>query len=197
VRTKEGNKEKDILSAAIKRFAEDGYFNAKISQIAEDAGVATGSVYVYYKNKEDLLNKIFINLWSELLEKLNVIRNDLGISPMNKMSMTIDSVFSVFSENPSLATVFVNEQNTVSNKGTKPFRTYYNRFLDIGESIVKEGINSGDFSDGINLKVFRHFIFGAIRNSLSFWAISHDKISLEIIREQSKFLLFKGIEKRH
>ncbi len=196
MRTKEGNKEKDILTAAIKRFAEDGYFNAKISQIADDAGVATGSVYVYFKNKEDLLNKIFITLWSELLQNLNNILDNKSIEPAEKLSLTIDSVFSIFSANPSLATVFVNEQNTVSNKGNKPFRTYYNSFLDIGEAIIKEGITAGKFSGEINLKVFRHFVFGAIRNSLSFWAISHDNISLEIIRDQSKFLLLKGIEKR-
>jgi len=71
MRVKEGNKERDIIVAAVKIFASMGYHNAKISKIAETAGVATGSVYVYFKNKEDVLLKIFSDLWNKMYDELD------------------------------------------------------------------------------------------------------------------------------
>lgn len=80
MRRKEGNKEQDIITAAIEVFAEDGYHEAKISKIAELANVATGSVYLYFESKEDLLVKIFSNLWIKLISLVNTInqRDDLS-----------------------------------------------------------------------------------------------------------------------
>ena len=81
MRLKEGHKEKDIIDAAIKVFAEFGYHNAKISTIAKKANVATGSVYVYYKNKEDILFNIFDKLWQELFEKLRIVSDNNSLEP--------------------------------------------------------------------------------------------------------------------
>ena len=58
MRVKEGNKREDIIKAAIKVFAKNGFHNAKISKIAEVANVAAGSVYLYFKSKEDILYQI-------------------------------------------------------------------------------------------------------------------------------------------
>ncbi|MGE5499441.1 MAG: TetR/AcrR family transcriptional regulator, partial [Syntrophothermus sp.] len=111
MRTKEGNKEQDILESAIKIFAETGYHNAKIHKIAETAGVATGSVYVYYKNKEAILLTIFEKLWEKLFFELNTLVQKDEASPVEKLDGMIDLLFDVFIQNPSMALVFVNEQN--------------------------------------------------------------------------------------
>ena len=124
MRLKEGNKEKDILEAAVKVFAEEGFHKAKISTIAESAGVATGSVYLYFKNKDDLLNTIFQGLWERLYDELKIISDNKVLSPGEKIDAMLDLVFDIFTENPSLALVFVNEQHNLMRNNKEGFISY-------------------------------------------------------------------------
>lgn len=195
MRVKEGNKEADIFEAAIQVFAEQGYHKAKIWEIAERAGVATGSVYVYFENKEDLLNKIFEKLWKQLLSKLNEIKNTSSFDPLHKMNLIVENIFAVFAENPSLAIVFVNEHNTVTLAEDHKFKTYYDNYLDIGDEIIRNGVESGYFSDSVDLKVFRPFIFGAVRTALHEWAQNPEEFPIMHICDQVKLLLINGIAK--
>ena len=195
MRLKEGNKEKDILQAAIKVFADVGFHDAKIAQIAGIAGVATGSVYVYFKNKNDLLNKIFLVLWEQLYVELKIFVKNSYLTPVEKIDGMLDLILDVFTENPNLALVFVNEQNHVMKNDDNELIRYYEKFLDEGEKVLKEGINKGVFSPSINVKIFRHYIFGAIRNLLRNWAISPKSFALDEIKLNIKFLIKYGIQK--
>ncbi|MGQ9644846.1 MAG: TetR/AcrR family transcriptional regulator, partial [Ignavibacterium sp.] len=100
MRRKEGNKEQDIITSAIEVFAVDGYHEAKISKIAELANVATGSVYLYFESKEDLLIKIFSDLWFKLISLVNTINQRDDLSSTEKLEGFIDTVFDVFTANP-------------------------------------------------------------------------------------------------
>lgn len=193
MRTKEGNKEKDILEAAIKVFAISGYYNAKISKIAEVAGVATGSVYIYFKNKENILQKIFDNLWKSLYEELNnLIRNDV-LSPIEKIDAMIDLVFDNFTKNPSSALVFVNEQNQLLRESLENFTIYYTKFMDLGEQLFQEGVDNGAVSPNVDIKMFRYFILGGLRNLLQNWAENPESFPLNKIRQNVKYLIKYGI----
>lgn len=195
MRIKEGNKEKDILEAAVKVFAEDGFHKAKISKIAEKASVATGSVYVYFKNKDDLLIKIFKDLWENMFGELKLLSSNKALSPSEKIDGIIDLIFDVFTENPSLAIVFVNEQNNHARTRPDDFIDYYEKFLDEGEKVVKEGIAKGEFSGALDVKIFRYYIFGAIRNLLHHWASNPKSLTLNKIRQNVKYLTKNGIRK--
>ncbi len=195
MRTKEGDKEKDILEASIKIFASHGYHKAKISKIAEVAGVATGSVYVYFKNKEEILLKIFDNLWSKLYNELRSLAENRSLSPQEQIDAMIDLVFDSFTENPSLALVFVNEQNHISGNNNANFTNYYDKFLSVGETIFKNGVRKHEFSDKIDIRIFRFYILGALRNLLHMWAHNPDQFPLNKIRLNVKYLTKNGIKK--
>lgn len=195
MRVKEGNKEKDILEASIKIFAKDGYHNAKISKIADEAGVATGSVYVYFKSKEDILQKIFEDLWKKLYDELNTLITNKNLLPSEKIDSMIDLVFDVFTENTDLAIVFVNEQNYLQRSEEIRFQNFYEKFLDLGESAIRQGIEEGYFSDLFDIKVFRIFILGALRSLLNIWANNPKELPLNKIRQSVKYLIKNGITK--
>ncbi len=195
MRIKEGNKDKDILEAAIKVFAEEGFHKAKISKIAELAGVATGSVYVYYKNKNDILITIFKGLWERLYTELKNISSSQILSPIEKVDALLDLVFDVFTENPTLALVFVNEQQNLSRVDRENSINYYEKFLDEGEKVISEGIAQGIFSENIDLKIFRLYIFGSIRHLLQYWASNPKTLQLNKIRQNMKYLTKHGIKK--
>lgn len=194
MRLREGNKEKDILDAAIKIFAEEGFHNAKISRIAEEAGIATGSVYIYFKNKDDILITIFKELWEKLYTELKGISINQSLSPIEKVDAMLDLVFDVFNKNPSLALVFVNEQQNFSRFNQEQIIDYYEKFLDEGERVVKEGIDKGVFNETFDLKIFRYYVFGAIRNLLHHWASDQKSFPLNKIRQNIKFLTMNGIK---
>ncbi len=195
MRIKEGNKEKDIFEAAIKVFAEVGFHKAKIAKIAEVAGVAAGSVYLYYNDKEDILLKIFDNIWFKLYTELKTIKENTDISPFEKFDSMIDLIFDIYIENPNLALVFVNEQNHIQRSAEEYFTEYYDKFLNLGEDIIKEGIQKNQISSTVDINILRYFIFGAIKTLLQHWAIDPKKFPLNKIRQNIKFIIKYGIEK--
>lgn len=194
MRKKTGNKETAILEAAIKIFAENGFHNSKIQKIAEDANVATGSVYLYYKSKEAILEAIFEHLWKTLYLKLKSIVERTGISPIEKFDCLIDLLFDEFSENSALAVVFVNEMENVKLNSNCAFYQYYTGFMDIGEQIVAEGKDRNMFCQSIDVQVTRIFVFGGLQLLLRQWAKSPQKAYLNTIRDNVKNLIKHGLE---
>jgi len=193
MRTKEGNKEKQILDASVRVFAEYGYHNSKISKIAEVAGVATGSVYVYYKNKEELLEKLFENFWENLLIEAASIKENTTFNSAEKLDLIIDLVIDNLSQNPSLTIVFVNEQRAFEEKQEFRFMKFYEKFLDMGAEIIKGGITKREFSKDVDVEILKYFIFGAMRILLQHWAQQPDKFKLTRIRQNVKYLIKHGI----
>lgn len=191
MRVKEGNKEQAILNSAIKVFAEYGYNNSKISKIAELAGVASGSVYLYYKNKDDILLSIFKNIWDELSSKLELlVKNDL-ISPIEKIDGMIDLVFDMFANNMDMGKIFVTEHNNPKIKDD--LANYIARFLDLGQNVLKEGENLGLFTPHLNFKIIRSFIFGGLRYLIHLWADDPINIPLNEVRLNVKSMIKYGI----
>ncbi|MFH1198016.1 MAG: TetR/AcrR family transcriptional regulator [bacterium] len=196
MRVKEGNKEKDIINSAIKVFANEGYHKAKISQIAELANVATGSVYVYYKNKEDILIQVFEQLWQKLYDEMLVIYQNTMLSPGEKIDAMIDLLFDSLTEDRDLAVVFVNEQNHLMLVSKEMiFTKNFDKFMQLGENIFNEGIQKQLFSDNIDLPIFKAYLLGAIRNLLYAWAHDPQLYPLNKIRLNIKYLSKHGIQK--
>ncbi len=195
MRLKEGDKEKDIVNASIMLFAGQGFHKTKISQIAKRANVAVGSIYLYFRNKDDIINKIFENLWQRLYLESKKIADDKSLQPCTKVDKMIESIINIFTENPHLAILYVNEQNMLLTNGKDISTKYYTKILDVAERIIQEGINKEDFVKEIDIKIFRHFIFGAIRNLLHLWGKYPDEISIENFKHTVKYLTKYGVVK--
>jgi len=193
MRKKEGNKELDILNSALKVFAESGFFEAKISKIAELANVSIGSVYVYYKSKDDLLYKIFDNIWGGLFNNLNTLVSRKDLSMIEKYDSMIDMIFDTFTENTATAIVIAHEQQRILMRNPKEFTPHYENFVNLGEKIVKEGIKNGTFNSNINVNIFRHFLLGAFRDLINSWAQNKKDFSVNLMRQNIKFLSKYGL----
>ena len=195
MRLKEGDKENDIVKAAIILFADQGFHKTKISQIAEQANVAVGSIYLYFRNKDDIINKIFEGLWQRLYLESKKIADDKSLQPCFKVDKMIESIIDIFTENPHLAVLYVNEQNSLLTNGKDISTKYYTKILDVAEKIMQEGINKGEFVKDIDIKIFRHFIFGAIRNLLHLWGKYPEEISIDNFKQTVKYLTKHGVVK--
>jgi TetR/AcrR family transcriptional regulator, fatty acid metabolism regulator protein len=193
MRIKEGNKEEDILRAAVKVFAETGYHNAKMSKIAEVAEVATGSLYVYFKNKEQILLRIFEMVWEKLYTNLLILVKREDLNPIEKFDSMIDMIFDSFTESPAIAIVIANEQHHLQFRRKEEFTLYFEKFLDLGEKIILEGIKNKTFNPNVDIKIFRHFFLGGFRDLITNWAENNEEFKLNQIRQNIKFLAKNGI----
>ena len=193
MRKREGNKEKAILDAAVKIFAQHGYHRTKVSSIAKEAEIATGSVYLYFKNKETILLTIFEQLWIELTDNLRRTVKQTDIDPSKKLDLVIDHFFDIFIKNPSLASVFVNEQQHLIKDKRGNIAKHYNDFLDLAEEIIREGVQKKIFNPEVDIKLFRQFITGGLRSVLRLWSQQSHSLSLQRVRQNVKFFIKHGL----
>jgi TetR/AcrR family fatty acid metabolism transcriptional regulator len=193
MRKKEGNKEQAILDAAVKVFAQHGYHRSKISTIADQAGVAAGSVYLYYKNKESILLTIFDRLWTELTNNLRETVKRSDIDPSKKLDLVIDQFFDNFITNPSIASIFVNEQQHLIKDRRGNVAKHYNDFLDLAEEIIREGVQKKIFNPDVDIKLFRQFITGGLRSVLQLWSQQSHTLPLQRIRQNVKSFIKHGL----
>ncbi len=193
MRRKERKKEQLILNAAVKEFAECGYHDAKVALIAQRAGIATGSVYLYYKNKENLLFTIFEQLWKDytLALRNTLKRKDIGKS--QKIDAIIDHLFDMFIENSDLALVFVNEHHMFLQDKDSIISQYYKIFLDLTEEIYFDGQNNHHSTSYVDVKVLREFITGGLRSVLRQGAQQPQASTLDSIRNTVKSFIINGL----
>jgi len=119
--TKTEDKHKRILQAAIKVFAKNGFYNSKVSEIAQEAGVADGTIYLYFKNKDDIL----ISLFEEEMEKIiQNMKQEIGKEEdlLKKLKMFAVVQLNSKKENPDLAAIMEVELRQ-SSKFMKEYRS--------------------------------------------------------------------------
>jgi len=195
MRKKEGNKGKDIINAAIRVFSKYGFYESKISKIAELAKVSVGSIYVYYTDKDYILYKIFDNLWNEMLGKLTEIYGRKNLDITCKYDAMIDMIFDAFTKDKNIAILIAHEQQRLLLRDRENFTPHYAGFIELGEKIIRDGIKQKVFNPDINVKLFKLFLLGSLRESINNWASAPDKMSLNSIRKNIKSVTKYGLIK--
>lgn len=181
MRLKEGHKEKDILKAATSVFARVGYGQAKIADIAKIANIATGSVYLYFKNKEEILLLLLFRLWNEIYEgSIDIVGKNL--SPPESLDLILEHAMNVLFRDLNMAQIYGNEQNlwVVRKKGN--FRLKYQHFLDLLAQLFESGIQNGDFNDRVKPDYAIGFVIGGIRNLVHKWSLEKNSTDLAELR---------------
>jgi len=162
MRKKEGNKERDILNAAIKTFAKNGYHEATVAKIADQAKVGTGSIYLYFDNKRHIMHKIFENLWKKLSDGIVEINANEG-ETIEKISKLVDLLFEVFTSNHYLSMLYVKEQESMLDEKKASFQVHYQKFYQEIENLIIHGKERKEIFSDIDNQVLKHFIIGGIR----------------------------------
>lgn len=185
-------KSEAILRAAAKVFARSGYFNAKVSEVAKTAGVADGTVYLYFKNKDDLLTSIFSWAMEEFIASA---REELSraADPREKLRRFAQLHFSLFERERDIAIVFQIELRH-STKFMEQFSTtYLAEYLQILRSIIEEGQLAGIFRAHLNSKVAAKFLFGVLDEMATNWVLSHKSHSLTAMADPVLDIFFNGV----
>ena len=181
-----------ILRAAIKVFAKNGFFNSKVADVARAAGVADGTVYLYFKNKDDILISIFNDTMTRVLTEL---KNDLAeISDQREQLRHVAvSHLGRMTRDRNLAIVFQVELRQ-STKFMEQFSaTKVAEYFDLIGNIISKGQANGLFRSQLNPKIVTKVFFGALDEMATNWILSRKKYDLVAIAEPILDLFFNGV----
>jgi len=189
---KTGNKYDAIINAAIKVIAEKGYHNAQVAKIAKEAGVADGTIYLYFKNKEDILISVFRTKMNDFTKKVQKELTKID-NPAEKLVKLIEMHFSHLESDRNLALVTQIELRQ-SNPSIRvaiaePLKQYY-RLI---EKVVEEGKEKGAFRDNIETRLARKVIFGALDEVATCWVLSSKRYKLTNYTRPVHNMLMHGL----
>lgn len=182
-----------ILEAASQVFSSEGFHKAKISKIAEIAGIGAGTVYLYFKNKEAILEEIFIRSWSRIEAKLLDMKKIKNMTPKQKISEIISEIIEMVATNVTVAKMILfeysfwsSEQNTSLNEKVANTKVLIKELLD-------EGISKGEFRSSLNTQDTTVYIIGGVWFLLAYKSDELGKMNLPQLADELCNNIFVGI----
>jgi TetR/AcrR family transcriptional regulator, fatty acid metabolism regulator protein len=162
------DKRRQILDAAIRVFARQGFHATRVSDIADEAGVAYGLVYHYFPSKEEVLNELFSERWSLLLAAIEDTDQN-GASPREKMEAVAGFIVDSYRHDPELMKVIIVEVTRAANSFGRTHLAEIRRAYDLIAKIVEDGQREGAFRSDIDPTFASMAFYGAIEQLLSGW----------------------------
>ena len=181
-----------ILRAATRVFARNGYFNSKVADIARAAGVADGTVYLYFKSKEEILHSIFDQNMAEAIAADRKLIDKLS-DPREKLRRIATLHLERLGADRDLAVVF-----QVELRGSTKFMQQFSaagfaEYLGLLRAIFEEGQRAGVFRKELNAKVAAKIFFGALDEMATNWIISKRSYKLEPMAEVVMDVFLNGV----
>ena len=167
-------KRRRILEAAIRTFGRRGFHEARIADIAADAKVAEGTVYLYFRNKEDLLGVVFDESMDDVLEKGRAVaRTDAPAA--ERLTALLDLHFQFIGSDRDLASVFQIELRRSARLVERFSRSKLVEHFRLLGDVLKSGIARGEFRKDLDPRLAVRILFGAADEILSEWLLSGDR----------------------
>ena len=174
------DKRERILAAAERVFAKRGFFAARVSEIAKDAGVADGTIYLYFKSKDDVL----ISLFESRMEQVNRTLQAAIASvtkPVDQLRAFIRAYLKLVHDEPAAAEVLTIELRQ-SSKFMKEYENpQFADFLRTLGGIIAAGQTGGDFDSSIPSHIAARMIFGLIDELALAWVLARQPIKQSAI----------------
>jgi TetR/AcrR family fatty acid metabolism transcriptional regulator len=186
------DKREAILRAATSVFAKNGYFNSKVADVARVAGVADGTVYLYFKSKKDILHSIFERNTSEAIaegrEELSKIAD-----PRERLRRIARHHLERLGSDRDLAIVL-----QVELRGSTKFMEEFSaaglaEYLGLIREVFEEGQRDGVFRRELNAKLVAKVIFGALDEMATNWILSKRRYKLAPMADEVLEIFFDGV----
>ena len=167
-----------ILRAAIDVFAERGYFNAQVADVARAAGVAAGTVYLYFRSKDDLLVSIFERTVRAQLEEGRAAVAEVT-DPAERLRRFAHLHLSMLGRDRKLAIVFQVELRQSLKFMERFSSTLLRDYLGQIRAAIEDGQRQGLFRADLNATAVAKMFFGALDEMATNWILSRRRYSLE------------------
>ena len=191
-KNKHNEKYHRIIKAATKIFAKKGFFKAKVSDIAKEAQVADGTIYLYFENKDDILISLFEEQMQLVLENMRqqLSKEDDAVKKIESFALTH---LKLIESNKNVAEIIQVELR----QSTKFMKEYKNErfmeYLNLIADIIEEGQKKGVFNKAIIPDIAKRAFFGALDEMSRFWVLSsRKKYDIETAAEQISGYFLNG-----
>ena len=161
------DKRRNILDAAIRVFARQGFHSTRVSDIADEAGVAYGLVYHYFDSKDKLLNELFTERWSLLLAAIE--ETDADTAPRERLAAVARFIVDSYRHDPELMKVIIVEVTRAANSFGRTHLPEIRKAYELIAKIVAQGQAEGIFRGDIDPIFASMSFYGAIEQLLSGW----------------------------
>lgn len=183
-----------IIKAATKIFAEKGFFQSKISEIAREARVAAGTVYLYFESKDDILISLFEEQMKSVLDNMTaqVSRQKDPVKKLEKFALTH---LQLIEQNKDMAEIIQVELRQ-SGRFMKEYKNEkFAQYLDLISDIIREGQENGVFKKDIIPGVAKRAFFGALDEMSRFWVLSSRRqYDIRVAAKQISSYFLNGIK---
>ncbi len=181
-----------ILEAAIKVFAEQGFHQATVSQIAREAGVADGTIYLYFKNKEDILVNFFGYKTKQVFGRFRE-EVDKADNARDKLRLLIKRHLEEFQRDRNMAVLYQTETRRFSRMCEEQIREMSKLYLDLVSEIVESGQDEGLMRKDLYMGLVKRFIIGAIDEVINTWLHSGGSYDLVSMADPLVDLFIRGV----
>ncbi|OXS80581.1 TetR/AcrR family transcriptional regulator [Domibacillus enclensis] len=180
-----------IIDAAVVAIAENGYHQAQVSKIAKQAGVADGTIYLYFKNKEDILISLF-------QEKMGTFAAKTKESIQTKetaaaqLELLVQNHFILLTEDPHLAVVTQLELRQSNKELRLKINEVLKEYLLLIDEVLQTGVQKGEFGPDLNIRLARQMIFGTLDEMITTWVMNDQKYDLAASAPDVTKMLLNG-----
>jgi len=189
---KDPDKPQQIVDAATRVFARAGYYNSRVADIAREAGIASGTIYLYFRTKEEILVTLFREKMAEFVAHLR--REIAGEpDPVRRIRRLVWLHFTVLEQNPALAEVVQVELR----QGHKFFRGASAHevaaYFELIGSVLEDGVAAGRFQADLPVKVATKVLFGAMDQMATSWVLGKRGYRLADTADAVATIFLKGV----
>jgi TetR/AcrR family transcriptional regulator, fatty acid metabolism regulator protein len=191
------DRRRQILDAAIRVFARQGFHACRVSDIAREAGVAYGLVYHYFDSKDQVLNELFVERWSLLLQAIEEV-DSRPIAPRAKLDAVAGFIIDSYRHDPELMKVIIVEVTRAANSFGRTHLPEIRQAYDLIAKIVADAQASGDFRSDVDANFASMWFYGAIEQLLSGWVfglIGDSDADFDAAREMVVETICGGLER--
>jgi TetR/AcrR family fatty acid metabolism transcriptional regulator len=186
------NKYHLILEAAVKVFARQGFYQSTVAQIAKEAGVADGTIYLYFKNKDDILVNFFHYKTKQVFERFRAEVDKAG-SGLDKLRNLIRRHLAEFQRDRDMAILYQVGTHQIDRLAETQIREMSKMYQDIVSEIVEVGQQEGSIRKDLYVGLVKRFILGGVDEVINTWLHSERDYDLVTMADPLVELFVRGI----
>jgi TetR/AcrR family fatty acid metabolism transcriptional regulator len=171
------DKRQRILDAAVQVFARKGFSASRISDVASAAGIADGTVYLYFESKDDILIKLFDEVMGVHVDaaRQEIARVD---DAAERLRVIADHHLGLLGRNPELAVVFQVELRQSTKFMDLFTASWLKEYFDLVEAAIESGQKQGTLREDLSRKLATHAFFGALDAIVTSWVLARNAFDL-------------------
>ncbi len=173
-------------------FAEQGFFQATIAQIAKEAGVADGTIYLYFKNKDDILVQFFGYKTKQVFGRFREAVKE-GRTAEDKLRNFVRRHLEAFQQDINMAVVYQSETHRNNRQVDQQIKEMSKMYMDIIAEIVEQGQQEGSLRKTLYVGLVKRFILGAVDEVINTWIHAGNEYDLTSMADPLVDLFIRGI----